>query len=208
MTGNSVSATRGMSKGSKKSVMNKPYALIASAVLLAVAHTMPAQHQHGGAPSGGGGATPGYSSAMGDFQKAIMLQASEMQSAHLRSWTIRTAALDRQVEAVRQRLESKTPDDLSTEIEALKPALTTDNLDRQEFVTSLSSAQHSGLKKPERELDRVNKDMATALSEITRNSGQIQDKKLLVKGLQRAKKAIAAEQHKQQELAREMGVTV
>ncbi len=175
-------------------------------VLLIAAHPMPAQHQHGGGPSGGGGgAAP---SAMGDFQKAIALQASEMQSAHLRSWTIRTAALDRQVEAIRQKSESEASSDLSTDLEALKTALTADNLDRREFVEGLSSAQHSGLKKPQRGLDRANKDMAAVLSEIMRNSGQILDKKLLIKALQRVQKAIAGEQHEQQELAREMGVTV
>lgn len=188
--------------------MNKLHALMASAVLLVAAHTIQAQHQHGGGPSSSGGATPGYSSAMGDFQKAIALQASEVQSAYLRSWTTRTAALVGQVEAICKKAESETSGDLSNDLEALKTALTADNLDRQEFVASFSSTQHSGLKKHQRGLAKANKDMATALSEITRNSGQIQDKKLLVKALQRAKKAIAAEQHEQQELAPEMGVTV
>lgn len=208
MMGSFEFATTEILKGIKRSAMNKPYALIASAVLLVASHTMQAQHQHGGGPSSGGGATPGYSSAMGDFQKAIALQASEMQSAHLRSWTTRTAALVGQVEAIRQKSESETSNDLSSDLEALKTAFTVDNLDRQEFVANLSSTQHSGLKKPRRGLDKASKDMAAALSEITTDSGQVQDMKLLVKALQRAKKAIAAEQHEQQELAREMGVTV
>ncbi len=37
---------------------------------------------------------------------------------------------------------------------------------------------------------------------------QSQDKKLLVRAIERAKRAIVAEQHEQQEFAREMGVTV
>ncbi len=208
VTSNFVLTAIEISKGSKKSAMNKQYALMISAVLLVAAHTMPAQHQHGGGPSGGGGATPGYSSAMGDFQKAIALQASKMQSAQLRSWTLKTAALDQQIENIRQKSESESSGDLLTEIEALKAALAADNLDRHEFVTSLSNAQHSGLKKPVRGLDRASNAMATALSDITKNSGQNQGKKLLVKAIERAKKAIVAEQHEQQELAREMGVTV
>jgi hypothetical protein len=73
---------------------------------------------------------------------------------------------------------------------------------------SLSKAQHSGLHKPVRELTRTDSAMTKAFSEIKQGSGQTQDSKLLTKGLQRAKKAIAIERDEQQRVAHEMGATV
>ncbi len=208
MIGGFVLGTSGISKGSKTSAMNKPYALIAGAVLIIAAYPMLAQHQHGGGPSGSGGPVPGYGGAMNDFQRAIAVQASNEQSAQLRSWTQRTATMNRELEDIRQGSESRRSGDVSDEIDMFKTALVTDNLDRHEFLVSLSGAQHSGLRKPVRGLDRINNAMAKALSAITESSGQTQNTKLLFKGLERAKKAIEAEQYEQQKFVREMGVTV
>lgn len=213
MTGHFVLTGPEISNGSRNNAMNKPYVLMTWVVLLIAAHPILAQHQHGGgssgrsAPSAGGGAVPDYSSAIVDFQKAIVLQATEKQSAQLCSWTQRTVALDRRIDDIRQISESRNSSGLSTEIEALEAALTADNLDRHEFLVSLSSAQHSGLQKPLRRLERIDDAIAKALSEITQSSGEKQNTKLLAKGLQRAKKAIEIEQSEQQRLVREMGVT-
>ncbi len=208
MIGGFVLGTSGISKGSKTSAMNKPYALIAAAVLIIAAYPMLAQHQHGGGPSGSGGPIPGYGGAMNDFQRAIAVQASNEQSAQLRSWTQRTATMNRELEDIRQGSESRRSGDVSDEIDMFKTALVTDNLDRHEFLVSLSGAQHSRLRKPVRGLDRINNAMAKALSAITESSGQTQNTKLLFKGLERAKKAIEDEQYEQQKFVREMGVTV
>lgn len=208
MIGGFVLGTSGISKGSKTSAMNKPYALIAGAVLIIAAYPMLAQHQHGGGPSGSGGPVPGYGGAMNDLQRAIAVQASNEQSAQLRSWTQRTATMNRELEDIRQGSESRRSGDVSDEIDMFKTALVTDNLDRHEFLESLSGAQHSGLRKPVRGLDRINNAMAKALFAITESSGQTQNTKLLFKGLERAKKVIEAEQYEQQKFVREMGVTV
>ena len=85
MIGGFALGTSGISKGSQTNGMNKPYGLIAAAVLIIAAYPMLAQHQHGGGPSGSGGPIPGYGEAMNDFQRAIAVQASNEQSAQLRS---------------------------------------------------------------------------------------------------------------------------
>lgn len=210
MIGGFVLGTSGISKGSKTSAMNEPYALIAGAVLIIAAYPMLAPHQHGGGPSGSGGPIPGYGGAMNDFQRAIAIQASNEQSAQLRSWTQRTATMNRELKDIRQGSESRRSGDgdVSDETDMFKTALVTDNLDRHEFLGSLSGAQHSGLRKPVRGLDRIDNAMAKALSAITEISRQTQNTKLLFKGLERAKKAIEAEQYEQQKFVREMGVTV
>lgn len=148
------------------------------------------------------------SQTTGDFQKALAVEASETQLAKLRSWTQRTAALNRQLEDLRHVAKSRTSSDLPSELDTFKVALVADNLDRQEFLVSLSAGQQSVLDKPVRGLDRANDAMAKAFALISEGSGEAQNPKLLTKGLQTATKAIATEQHEQQGLAREMGVKV
>ena len=198
--------------------MNKSYLLIVGLILLIAARPILAQHQHGGGmPSGGmpsagmpsgGGAVPGYGGGMGDFEKAIAIQATERQAIQLRSWAERTAALDRQIENIRRISESQSLSGLSNEIEQLEAVLAADNMDRQDFLVSLSKAQHSGLQKPVRELTKTDRAMAKAFSEIKQGSGQTQDTKLLTKGLQRPKKTIAIERDQQERIAHEMGASV
>ena len=208
MIGGFALGTSGISKGSQTNAMNKPYALIAAAVLIIAAYPMLAQHQHGGGPPGSGGPIPAYGGAMNDFQRAIAVQASNEQSAQLRSWTQRTANMNRELKDISERSELRGPEDLSNEIDMFKTALVTDNLDRHAFLASLSGAQHSGLRNAVHGLDKINTAMAKAISAITESSGQTQDTKPLFKGLEKAKKAIEAEQHEQQKFLREMGVTV
>ena len=188
--------------------MNKLNILISGAVLVIATLPTLAQHQHGGgSPSGGGGYAVGYSPAASSFEKAIALQATETQSAHIRSWVRNSSALTQRLEEIRH---SSTPDNargISDELETLRAALVTDNLDRQQFLASLSKAQRSGLKKPVERLDKANRALAKALSDLT-SSGQSPDAKLLDKGLDEATRAILLEMHEQQELAGEMGVTV
>ena len=116
--------------------------------------------------------------------------------------------MNRQLEDLRRVAKSRTSSDLPGELDTFKAALVADNLDRQEFLVSLSEAQQSVLDKPVRGLDRANDAMAKAFALISEGSGHAQNPKLLTKGLQTATKAIETEQHEQQGLAREMGVTV
>ena len=188
--------------------MNDLKILISGAVLLLAAAPVVAQHQHGGgAPAGGGGFAVGYSPAASDFQKAIALQATESQSTQIRSWVQNTSVLTQHLEEIRNASIAVNARDLSGEREALVAALATDKLDRQQFLASLSKPQRSGLKRIVGRLDKVDRALAKALSDLT-NSGQSQNAKLFVKELEEAKRAVSLEKHSQQELADEMGVTV
>ena len=187
--------------------MNKLDILISGAVLVITTLPTLAQHQHGGGAPGGGGNVVGYSPAATDFQKAIALQATGTQSVQIRSWAQSTSALTQQLEAIRNLAISGKAGSLADELETLRAALVTDNLDRQQFLASLSKPQRSGLKKPVDRLDKVNRALAKALSDLM-GSGQSQDAKQLDKGLEEAKKAVSLEKHEQRELAGEMGVTV
>ncbi len=208
MIGGFVLETPEIPKESRTVVIKKPYVVIAAAVLFVAAYPVLAQHQHGGGPSGVGGAVPDYSSAMGEFQRAIAAQATAEQAAQWRTWTQKTATLNQELEDIRHMSESRKSDALSDDIDTFKAALVTDNLVRQEFLDSLSRTQRSELRKQVRRLNRANNSMAEAFSDITKSFGRSQNTKLLTKGLQRTKKALAIERDEQQRLAREMGVTV
>lgn len=199
---------RRISKDVKGGAVNKLNILISGAALFIATQPMLAQHQHGGgAPGGGGGYAVGYSPVATDFQKAIALQATGTQSTQIRSWAQSTSTFTQQLEDVRNLATSGKAGSLADELETLRAALVTDNLDRQQFLASLSKPQRSGLKKPVDRLDKVNRALAKALSDLM-GSGQSQDAKRLDKGLEEAKKAVLLEKHEQQELAGEMGVTV
>jgi hypothetical protein len=193
--------------------MNKRYVLIAGFAMAIAAQPVLAQHQHGGEPSGGGGhsdaggSVPENNRAISDFQKAIVVQATEEQSSHLRSWIQDTAALNQQLEVIRLLSESNDPGGFSSELETFKAALESENLVGHNFLAYLSGPQRSGLKNPVRKLDGANSALAKALAELTHASGNAQNGKLLAKELQKAKKAITTEQQEQQRLALEMGVT-
>ena len=189
----------------KRSAMNGLAITIAGVVLLIGAQPLHAQR------SSNWGASNSVSRnrpTTGDFRRTLAAEASETQLAKLRSWTQRTAALNRQLEDLRRVAKSRTSSDLQGELDTFKAALVADNLDRQEFLVSLSEAQQSVLDKPVRGLDRANDAMAKAFALISEGSGHAQNPKLLTKGLQTATKAIETEQHEQQGLAREMGLTV
>lgn len=118
-----------------------------------------------------------------------------------------TSVLTQHLEEIRNASIAVNARDLSGEREALVAALATDKLDRQQFLASLSKPQRSGLKRIVGRLDKVDRALAKALSDLT-NSGQSQNAKLFVKELEEAKRAVSLEKHSQQELADEMGVTV
>ncbi len=153
------------------------------------------------------GGAPGNSQATESSHAATAFEARDEQSEKLRSWTQRTTILNRQLEDIRHILKSSRSGDFSSEIETFQNALVADNLERQEFLSGLSGAQHLVLEKPIRALDRTNGAMAEAFAQITEGSGHVQNAKLLSKGLQRAEKAIASEQQEQQRLSRGMGMT-
>jgi len=142
----------------------------------------------------------GNSPAMESNSGATAFEVSDEQSEELRSWTQRTAVLNCRLEDIRRISKSSRSGGFSSEIETLQNELVADNLDRQEFLSVLSGAQHLGLEKPIRALDRTNGAMAEAFAQITEGSGQVQNAKLLSKSLQRAAKAIASEQQEQQRL--------
>jgi len=189
--------------------MNKLHVLlIAGAALLMAAQPMLAQHQHGGGAAGGGGSIPTGNPGASDFQKAIVLQATATQSAQVRSWMQSTAALSARLGDLCHMSETGKPRDFTNELEAIKGQLEDNNMSNNEFAAGLSASQRTALKKHVKRLGEASHALAEAFTEITRASGEAPNEKLLIKSVQRAKKAIAIEQQVQQRLADEMGVTV
>jgi hypothetical protein len=168
---------------------------------------MLAQHQHGGGSAGGGGFIPTGNPGVSDFQKAIALQATAVQSAQVRSWLLSTAALSTRLVDFSHRSETGKPSDFANELELLKRVLEDNNTAHDEFLAGLSTSQRSALKKHEKKIDEASRALAGAFTDVTRASGDSPNGKLFTKGLERAIKAIAIEQREQQRLADEMGVT-
>jgi hypothetical protein len=205
--GDSRIPTMGDHERCQGGVVSKLGIAISGAVLFIATQSVVAQHQHGGAAPSGGGNLAGYSPAAADFQRAIDLQATETQSMQIRSWVLRTSALTQQLEAIRSLATSGKTGSLVGDLEMLRAALVTDNLDRQQFLATLSKPQRSGLKKSIGQLDKVDRALAKVLSNLT-SSGQDQNARSLGKGLHEASKAILLERHEQREMAGEMGVAV
>ncbi len=181
--------------------------LIAGAVLVMSPQWVLAQHQHGGGAAGGG-AIPSSNPTFSDFQKAIALQATEAQSAQVRSWMQSTAGLSTRLDHFSHTSESGESSVFSNELEALKEAFEVNNMARSEFLAGLSGTQRSALKKHLKKLEESSRALAGAFADATRASGESPNGKPFSKGLQRAIKAIAIEQHEQQKLVDEMGVKV
>ena len=179
-----------------KGVMKKVSILVSGVILSIAAQPMLAQR---------GGDRWRDTGFVRDFRETAVVQASEAQSAQLHSWAQRAALLNRQLEDIRNASKRRKVDDLSDELDAFKAALVADNMDRQEFLASLSEVQRAELQKPVRQLDGATNAMAKALSEISEGFGQADNSKLLRKGLERVKKAIANERDEQRRLARAMG---
>ena len=198
-----------ISKENKESAMNKlQVLLIAGAALVMAAQPMLAQHQHGGGSAGGGGFIPTGNPGVSEFQKAIALQATAAQSAQVLSWMQSTAALSARLGDLSHMSETGKPSDVTNELEAIKEQLEDNNISNNEFAADLSTPQRSALKKHIKRLGEASHALAEAFAEITRASGETPSETVLIRGVQRARKAIAIEQQVQQRLADEMGVTV
>lgn len=174
------------------------------AILLFVAPQIAvAQHRSTGGTSGsknGGNYPQETDSDIKDFQKTFALQATEKQKSQFQSWNQNT-------EAVRNRLQELhtdvVPNDFSSQLNGLQSAIEKSSGGYHDFVSSLTEAQHTGLKKSIQTLKKANdklaKAAATALHELGQtNSGSERSAKLenteaAVENLLNEQKRIAAE---------------
>jgi hypothetical protein len=154
------------------------------AILLSVAPQIAvAQHRGTGGASGSknSGSPPQETdSAIKDFQKTFALQATDEQKAQFQSWK-------ENIEAVKNRLQKLravvVSNDLSSQLNGLQAAIEKSSSGYHDFVSSLTKAQHAGLKKPIQNLrkanDKLAKAVATALHELGQaNSGEKRSTKL------------------------------
>lgn len=193
--------------------MNKDHVLMAVTALLISIQPMMAQHQHGGgAPAGGGAAAGGglanISPSESKFQRAIALQATETQSLQVRSWIQSTTAVRMQLEHLKGTTPSGESRDLLNQLEALKGALEGKEMARSKVLAGLSERQRSELKKDVKKLEGASRALAGAFADLNLTSADAPNRTKILKDVQRALEAITIEQHEQQRLADEMGVTV
>jgi hypothetical protein len=95
------------------------------------------------------------------------IQATSEQRSQFQSWKQNT-------EVVKLRLQefssAITTSDFSSQLNALKSAIEKSNTGYRDFVSSLTDAQHTGLKKPLQKLskttDELDKSVATAIREL------------------------------------------
>ena len=143
------------------------------AILLFVAPQFAvAQHRGTGGTSGsknGGNYPQETDSDIKDFQKTFALQATEKQKSQFQSWKKNT-------EAVRDRLQKLRTDivtnDFSSQLNGLQAAIEKCTSGYDDFVSSLTEAQHAGLKKPIQTLRKANDKLAKAAATALHELGQ------------------------------------
>jgi hypothetical protein len=174
------------------------------AILLFVApHIAVAQHRGTGGTSGSksaGNYPQETDGAIKDLQKTVALQATEAQKSQFQSWKENTEAVKNRLQKLRAAV---VPDDFSGQFNELQAAIERSGSGYHDFVSSLTEAQHAGLKKPIQKLRRANgklaKVAATALHELgqansdAKRSAELENAETAVENLLNEQKRIAAE---------------
>jgi hypothetical protein len=174
------------------------------AILLFVApHIAVAQHRGTGGTSGSknaGNYPQETDSEIKDFQKTFALQATEKQKSQFQSWNQNTEAVKNRLQKLRAAVVT---DDFSSQLNGLQAAIEKSSSGYHDFVSSLTEAQHAGLKKPIQKLrnanDKLAKAAATALHELgqansgAKRSAKLENAETAVESLLNEQKRIAAE---------------
>lgn len=188
--------------------MKKLYIFMLGIALLIATQPLLAQHSGHGMGGMGSGSSGHTDTTMSDMQKMMAVQATEEQSAHLRSWIQSTAILSKQLDGLRGLVASNGSSEFTNALDALKTALEANAAVHDEFVKNLSGPQRSGLKKPVQKLDKANTTLVKTSAELSGPSGHAKNAKHLADTLQKTKKAIDELQREQQRLVSEMGAKV
>jgi len=145
-----------------------------AAILLLVTSQV-AVAQRGGRGTGGTSGTSAGSyprdtdNDIKDIQKTFAVQATAEQKAQFQSWSQNTETIKLRIEELRAALATN---DFSGQLNALKAAIEKSNSGYHAFVSSLTDAQHTGLKKPLQKLGKTNDEMAKAVANAIREVGQ------------------------------------
>ncbi len=126
----------------------------------------------------------------------------------VRSWIRGTTAARMQLDHLNELRLSGDPRDLLIELDALKEALESNGVAGTKVLAGLSVPQRSELKKNVKKLEEAKRALAGAFVDLNLNSAGAPNRAQILKGIQKARKAIMIEQQEQQKLADEMGVTV
>ena len=188
--------------------MKRLYILIAGMTLLLASQPLLSQHSGHSMGGMGSGSSARLDTTMNDMQKMMAVQATEEQSAQLRSWIQSTAVLSEQVEDLLRLATSNASGEFSNPLDALKAALDANAVVHDEFVKNLSDPQRSELKKPVQKLNKANATLVRVSAEISRPSGHAKNAKHLGDTLLKTKKAIDDLQREQKRLVSEMGAKV
>jgi uncharacterized protein YukE len=124
----------------------------------------------GGTNSANGGNYPhDTDSDIKDFQKTFALQATDKQKSQFLSWNQNTEAVKHCLQELRSAVATN---DFSTPFSALKAAVEKNASGYHDFLSSLTEAQHAGLKKPIQKLGKTNDELAKTLEAAMHELGQ------------------------------------
>jgi hypothetical protein len=139
-----------------------------------------------------------------DLQKTFALQATKEQKSQFQSWKENTEAVKNRLQKLRAAV---VPNDFSSQLNGLQAAIEKSSSGYDEFVSSLTEAQHAGLKKPILKLrkanDKLTKAAATALHEL----GQANSSAKRSAKLENAETAAKNLLNEQKRIADEMGIS-
>jgi hypothetical protein len=178
------------------------------AILLFVAPQIAvAQHRGTGGttgPQNSGSYPQEPDSAIKDIQKMFALQATEEQKSQFQSWKENTEAVKNRLQKLRSAV---VPDDLSSQLNGLQAAIEKSSSGYHDFVSSLTEAQHAGLKKPIQKLRNANDKLAKAAATALHELGQANSGARRSAGLENAETAVENLLNEQKRIAAEMGIS-
>jgi hypothetical protein len=177
------------------------------AALLMLATPQLAAAQRGGQRTGGmsGGSYPrDTDNDIKDIQKMVAVQATEEQRSQFQSWTRNTEAVKLRLQELRPAVATK---DYSSQLNALKAAMEKSSSGYHDFVSSLTQAQHAGLKKPIQKLGKTNDESAKTVATAIRELGPSNSSTKTTAKLAKAEAAIENLLIEQKTIADEMGIS-
>ncbi len=178
------------------------------AILLFVAPDIAVAQHRGTGGTSGSKSTGNYpqetDGEIKDFQKTVALQATETQKSQFQSWKQNTEDVKNRLQKLRAAV---VPNEFSSQLNGLQAAIEKSSSGYHDFVSSLTDAQHAGLKDPIQKLrkanDKLAKAAATALHELGQaNSGAKRSAKL--ENAETAAENLLSEQKR---IADEMGIS-
>jgi len=184
--------------------MRKFTTLMAGFLLLIASQAMLAQHSgHDMGSMSGMGSMNHDDSAMKQMQKAVAVQATAEQRSQFDSWSQHTGAVVQQLQELRQAV---TTSNYMSQLDAFKAAVEKSNSGQQEFLSSLTATQRTGLKKPIQNIGKANEEVGNATTITIRELGKVSSGAKRAAKLEKVEKALKKLLADQKAIAVEMGI--